>query len=191
MTVLQKQYLLAFLGYYLGARIDGQWGSKSREATRKFQNDYGLEPDGTFGGKTEEMIRNVIGNGIQRKAQADDWWEEIRWFTPEEFHCKCAGRYCDGCPARMQREAVVVADRARDHFGRPGHIVSGLRCRAHNGDCGGVANSQHMYGEAVDLRIEGIAAGELLSYLQRQPEVRYAYSINRTNVHFDIPKGAR
>ena len=32
---------------------------------------------------------------------------------------------------------------------------------------------------------------ELLAFFLRQPEVRYAYKINSTNVHFDIPKGAR
>ena len=70
-------------------------------------------------------------------------------------------------------------------------MVSGLRCKVHNANCGGVANSQHMYGEAVDLRIKGVSGDKLLAYMKQQPEVRYAYKINATNVHFDIPKGAR
>lgn len=54
-----------------------------------------------------------------------------------------------------------------------------------------VHNSQHMYGEAMDIRINGVSGDELLAFFLRQPEVRYAYKINSTNVHFDIPKGAR
>lgn len=52
-------------------------------------------------------------------------------------------------------------------------------------------NSQHMYGETMDIRIDGVSGDELLAFFLRQPEVRYAYKINSTNVHFDIPKGAR
>lgn len=36
-----------------------------------------------------------------------------------------------------------------------------------------------------------IALVEAVFTFLRQPEVRYAYKINSTNVHFDIPKGAR
>ena len=45
MTVMQKQHLLAYLGYYTGA-MDGAFGPKSRAATEAFQRDYGLTPDG-------------------------------------------------------------------------------------------------------------------------------------------------
>ena len=31
----------------------------------------------------------------------------------------------------------------------------------------------------------------MLAFVQEQPEIRYAYAINGTNVHFDIPKGKR
>ena len=48
-----------------------------------------------------------------------------------------------------------------------------------------------MYGEAIDLRVDGVSAEELLAFVTAQPEIRYAYGINETNVHFDIPKGER
>lgn len=191
MTVEQTQCLLAFLGYYPAKDIDGQWGPKSTAAAKAFQTAYGLTADGIFGPETEARIRQVIGDQEAPVVEEKDWWEEIEFFTREEFRCKCGGRYCSGYPAEMKREAVLLADRARKHFGRPGHVVSGLRCPQHNANSGGVANSQHMYGEAIDLRIVGVSAVELLNFLQKQPEVRYAYSINSTNVHFDIPKGAR
>ena len=50
---------------------------------------------------------------------------------------------------------------------------------------------ESMYEEAMDIRIEGVTANNLYSFFKKQPEVRYTYKINDTNVHFDIPKGKR
>ena len=179
--------MLAFLGYYPGA-VDGVWGEKSRKATVDFQGEYCEAVDGIWGQETQKRILEAVA--AWQENQSDDWWQEIRFFDREEFRCQCGGAYCGGYPARMKRDAVMVADRAREYFGRAGYVVSGLRCSRHNAAVGGVENSQHMAGEAVDLRIEGVGSAELLAYLQKQPEVRYAYAINGTNVHFDIPRKA-
>lgn len=175
MTVRQKQCLLCYLGYYNGL-IDGIWGEKSRKATEEFQRSWGLTMDGVFSDATEEAIL---------KAITADPWEGIRFFTPSEFACKCGG-LCSGYPARMDTTVVKIADRARVHFGAPGTVVSGLRCEIHNRNVGGVANSRHLRGKAIDLRIRGISARQLLDYLEGEPEVRYAYAINETNVHLDV-----
>lgn len=185
MTVQQKQHLLAFLGYYRDA-VDGDWGPASRQALVNFQKACCKTVDGIWGEETQRRILEVIAGWREETA---DWWKDIRYFTREEFQCKC-GKYCNGYPAEMRQQAVILADRARKYFGRPGYVVSGLRCRQHNANVGGVTNSQHMFGEAVDLQIDGVDADQLLEYLLQQPEVRYAYKINDTNVHFDIPKGA-
>lgn len=175
MNLRQKQCLLMFLGHYDGP-IDGIWGEKSIQATAAFQKSAALEPDGVFGTKTEEAIL---------KAITADPWEGIRYFTPGEFACKC-GAYCGGFPAQMDTRVVKIADRARAHFGAPGEVVSGLRCEKHNRNVGGVANSRHLTGRAIDLRIRGVSAARLLDYLESEPEVRYAYAINDTNVHLDV-----
>lgn len=192
MTVKQKQHLLACLGYYAG-EVDGIWGRASREATEEFQKDHGLTADGCFGTETFQRVVAAIAAGAERveeESEEASFWADIEFFTEGEFRCKCGGRYCDGYPARMQEQVVRICDSARRHFGRPGHVISGLRCRTHNANEGGVADSQHMYGEAVDLMIEGIGSDELLAYVQTLPH-RYAYRINGTNVHVDIAKGAR
>lgn len=126
---------------------------------------------------------------IEKKP--DSFWDEIRYFTRNELRCKCGGKYCDGFPAEPKEMTVRLADRARKHFGRPAHNISFLRCKTWNAKSGGVANSQHMYGEAMDICIDGVSADELYEFFLAQPEVRYTYKINSTNVHFDIPKGAR
>jgi len=180
MTAKQKQCLLAYLGYYNGA-VDGIWGQQSEAAAKAFLAGRDVAD-------LEQRLKQAV---VKETPEAGDFWKEITYFDREEFRCKCGGRYCNGFPEEMKKEAVLVADRARRHFGAPGYVVSGLRCSKHNVICGGVANSQHMYGEAVDLRIQGVSAQRLLEFIKAQPEVRYGYCINETNVHFDIPKGER
>ena len=203
MTIKQKQHLLGYLGYYNG-QIDGQWGRMSTEACRAFQADYGLTPDGICGTMTQKMLIGAISGtaakverptevepGTVDNQKAGTFWDDIRYFTRAEFKCKCGGKYCNGYPAEMQEAVVKIADAARAHFGNPAHVVSGLRCRQWNAHEGGVANSQHMYGEAIDLRIDGVSAEELRQFVSTQPGHRWSYCINSTNVHFDINKVGR
>ena len=44
-----------------------------------------------------------------------------------------------------------VLDPARQKYGGPVLVNSGYRCPKHNAEVGGVANSQHMKGEAADI----------------------------------------
>ena len=160
----------------------------------QFQTDHNLTADGCFGTDTFQRVVEAIAAGAEGMGEESEeagFWADIEFFTEEEFRCKCGGRYCDGYPARMQEQVVRICDSARRHFGRPGHVVSGLRCRTHNANEGGVEDSQHIYGEAVDLMIEGVGSDQLLAFIRTQSGVRYAYQINGTNVHVDIPKGER
>ena len=43
---------------------------------------------------------------------------------------------------------------AREKLGKPITVNSGYRCQVHNRAVGGVANSQHMKGEAADIACE-------------------------------------
>ena len=201
MTVKQKQCLLAYLGYYSGI-IDGVWGNQSQTATKSFQRDYKLTVDGIFGDGTAKRILEMIASGekpvsaenVEATEESSDtasWWKDIRYFTRAEFGCKCGGRYCNGYPSEMREAVVRIADAAREHFGHPAHVISGLRCQQWNTHEGGVSNSQHMYGEAIDLRIDGVSSEELRQFVSSQPNHRYSYCINSTNVHFDIPKVGR
>lgn len=160
-------------------------------ATAKYQEAMGLTVSGIADSKTRSTIQNIAAPAPQKTPSKGDWWDDIEFFSREEFKCKCGGRYCNGYPAEMQEAVVRIADNARKHFGARATVISGLRCRQHNANEGGVSNSQHMYGEAIDLRIDGVSADRLLAFVNQQPNKRYAYKINATNVHFDIPKGER
>ena len=156
MTLKQKQALLAYLDYYDGP-LDGLWGEKSQRATIDFQRLY-MEPtevDGIFGAATEKRILEVISTGEEpvddKMSATDDWWKDIRYFTRAEFRCKCGGKFCDGYPAEIDMNMVKIADQIREKIGKPITINSGLRCKTHNSNVGGVSNSQHLLGNAADL----------------------------------------
>ncbi len=187
MTDKQKQCLLTYLGYDTGG-VDGLWGDKSRQATLDFQRDYDLEPDGVFGDTTAQSILKVIASG-ETSAKAEDWWQGIRYWTREEFKCRCGEYhtpYCNGYPVEPDRTLVELADNVRAHFGRPGIRSSGIRCPWHNRDCGGVSNSRHLSGKALDFRIQGKASSEVLAYVQTLPQVHYAYAIDGDYIHMDV-----
>lgn len=177
MTVKQRQCLLCYLGFDPGP-IDGVDGPRTQAAMEAFRNVYGLGEEGLVGAVAG---KNVTGT----------FWDSIRWFRREEFRCKCGGQYCNGYPAEMQEDVVRIADAAREHFGRQGHVISGLRCKKWNEHEGGVWNSQHQYGEAIDLCIDGVDSETLRQFVSTQPNHRYSYCINNTNVHFDIPAKSR
>ena len=188
MTTKQKQCLLEYLGYYEPDNsnkvnnVDGIWGEKSKAATKAFQSDYGLVSDGIFGPLTEKEILEVVATG--RKPALD--WAEIKYFGRAEFICNCGGKYCSGFPTEPVPLLVKTADKVRSHFGKAAFVSSGVRCAQHNKNVGGVANSRHLSGKAMDFRVDGKNAGEVLSYVESLPQVRYAYAIDKYYVHMDV-----
>ena len=173
MTTVQKQCLLKFLGYYQGG-VDGIWGPESQKAADEFCRVGGIAPE-----ELEKSLQTAVA----------DWqestWSGIRYFTKQEFACKC-GRYCDGHPAEVDRLLLQTADRVRKRLGVPCIVSSGLRCSQHNTAVGGVSNSRHLSGKAMDFCAVGKSADELLAVVQAQPEVRYAYAIDNCFVHMDV-----
>ena len=179
---------------------DGLAGPKTMEALKIWQEAHDLPATGQVDDDTWDILMLEVPKIEQPSEpvpeqdtgdQTGTFWDGIRYFKRDEFRCKCGGRYCNGFPAEPKEQLVELLDAAREHFCRPAHVVSGLRDSQWNQIQNGVANSQHMYGEAADVRIDGVSADALLAFFQGRPGVRYAYKINSTNVHVDIPKGAR
>lgn len=158
MTIKQIQCLLTYLGYSPGT-IDGADGRNTQAAIRAFQADYGLTVDGIPGAATQKMlIGAVAGTAVKVDKPADagqartgTFWDDIQYFARAEFRCQCGGRYCDGYPAEPAEETVRMADEIRRRAGVPLTVNSGLRCARHNAEVGGVSNSLHTTGQAVDL----------------------------------------
>ena len=186
MTIKQIQHLLAYLGYYTGA-VDGIWGNQSAAAATRFQQDYGgLTADGIVGEKTREALRKAVAEGMPVQQEEDSFWDHIRYWNREEFRCRCGGKYCNGFPAEPHRILVELVDDLRAEAGKPGHASSGLRCSVWNSLQGGVENSRHMTGKALDFYIEGLPGTQLLSRAQADPRTRYAYIIDGQWVHVDV-----
>ena len=194
MTVTQRQHLLAYLGYYT-EEVDGEWGSQSVSACSRFQDDFGgIAVDGHGGAETDKALIHAVAYGIPERDSTDetDFWDEIEFFTPAEVRCKCGGKYCDGFPHEVRPLLMQIADRARRWSGHPVTVISGLRCDTWNQLQGGVENSQHKFGAAVDVYFSGVSPSSALAWLQSQPDVRYAYQISGCdNIHFDIAKAGR
>lgn len=160
MTTKQRQHLLAYLGYYVG-NIDGDWAALSREACRRFQQDFGgIAVDGFGGPETDKALKHAVAIGfLLREPVAEDnnvpttgtFWDEVEFFDREEFRCQCGGKYCNGFPNEPHEATVRFADAIRRRVGKPIRVNSGLRCPTWNSIQGGVANSNHMTGGAVDL----------------------------------------
>lgn len=193
----QKQQFLCFFNCLKESQIDGIWGKQSKEATIKLQRKLGIKDDGLFGSGTEDACFEALLSeeslpdieGVIIIPPTGDFWDEIEFFDKEEVRCKCGGKYCDGYPHEIQPLLMQILDRARRWSGHPIVIISGLRCDDWNRIQGGVDNSQHKYGEAVDVYFYGKTPAEALAWLQSQPDVRYAYQISGcSNIHFDIHK---
>ena len=201
MTIKQKQHLLGYLGYYEGI-VDGIWGQQSQLATEAFQRDYQLTVDGVFGDGTAERIIQVISTGeepVQQETETDTagtYWDHIRYWTREEFRCRCheyyPTPYCNGFPAEPDQTLVELVDDIRHKAGAPGIRSSGLRCPWHNRNSGGAATSKHLTGKALDFCIQGMPGARLLALAQADSRTSYAYQIKDKNgnltdfVHVDV-----
>ena len=198
MTIRQRQHLLAYLGYYVGT-VDGDWGSGSRAACTAFQQDFGgIVVDGHGGTETDKALKHAVAYDLfkvdisNEETTTGSFWDDIQYFKRDEFRCKCGGKYCNGFPAEPKEQLVRIADQLRKNLGVPITIVSGLRCPTWNQIQGGVADSQHQYGEAADIYCSGISQLRVEAELDKIGGVRYHYPITgSSNVHFDVPKGNR
>lgn len=159
MTTRQIQDSLDLLGYGPISN-DGALGPATQEAVKKFQRQEGLADDGIPGPLTEAKLREAVAAGRGYKPQetvskppgkTGTFWDEIEFFSREEFRCKCGGKYCNGFPAEMSEDTVRCADEIRRRAGVPLRVNSGLRCDRWNAIQRGVKNSNHRTGHAVDL----------------------------------------
>lgn len=74
-------------------------------------------------------------------------WKDIKHFSKSEFECPCCSKVV------VSRKLVFMLDVARSLAGVPFNISSGYRCKKHNKQVGGVKNSAHLTGLAVDIEV--------------------------------------
>jgi uncharacterized protein YcbK (DUF882 family) len=84
-------------------------------------------------------------------------------------------------------------DQFRELSGKPVIIDDAYRCPIHNAQVGGVPHSQHVEGNAADIRIPGLTAADLYQIALRVPSI---HGIGRADhqdyLHVDVrPAPAR
>ena len=101
-------------------------------------------------------------------------------FKFKEFECKCGCGRNEISPVLMNKLQDV-----RTAFGKPMIINSGFRCVEHNKEIGGVLNSAHCEGLAVDIQcINPIDRYKLLHLLMTFGFRRIG--VYKTFIHADI-----
>ena len=69
----------------------------------------------------------------------------MNYFTEKEINCRC------GCGKTLDKDFLDKLNKARERADIPFVINSGARCEEYNKKVGGVKNSDHLYGCAVDI----------------------------------------
>jgi len=77
-----------------------------------------------------------------------------------EFQCSCCNQVI------LHSDILKRLVSLRDSINRPVYINSGYRCKEENIKVGGVKNSYHRLGMAVDIRSKGISISDLAIYAE-------------------------
>ena len=170
LNIKTRQKYLKELGFYTGA-IDGSVGHLTRKAYKRLQDNYFIrdkDKDGIYGKNTDNLLRSVYA------------CKDTPNFKVKEFRCGCGGKYCTGYPVALSATLVENLQLLRNHYGRSITVTSGLRCSSYNKRVGGVTNSEHTKGRAVDIYISGQSDTyngrvEIVNYWNVLPNVKYAY----------------
>lgn len=193
MTIKQRQHLLAYLGYYVG-NVDGVWGTLSKTACTAFQRDFGgIQVDGFGGTETDKALKHAVAYGMPAKEDTStkeenatgNFWDGIKYFKRSEFACKC-GKYCNGFPVEPNEKLVETLETIREHFGVPVTVSSGIRCKTHNTNVGGVSKSQHMEGTAADIVVKGVPVSEVVKYAETLMPKTGGIGTYKTFTHIDV-----
>jgi uncharacterized protein YcbK (DUF882 family) len=92
------------------------------------------------------------------------FWEDLQFFTYDEFTCKC------GCGRNeMKHSFMLLMDDLRNSYGHPIRISSGYRCPDYNSNVSSTGrDGPHTTGSAADILISGGQAFDLLFFIMQQ-----------------------
>ena len=68
--------------------------------------------------------------------------------------------------AHVGEPEKILLERIREHFGKPVTITSAYRTPANNAKAGGAKFSQHLYGRAADIRVQGVSVEDVAAYAE-------------------------
>lgn len=102
-------------------------------------------------------------------------------FRVKEFACT------DGSdPIFIDSALVEILQKLRDHFGKPVTITSAYRTPGKNKTCGGTTYSQHLYGKAADIKINGVTPKKVASQAEKLMPKTGGIGVYKTFTHIDV-----
>ena len=106
-------------------------------------------------------------------------------FSKSEFACHCGCGYGTR-PGEVSRRLLDLLEEIRTYCQAPVTVVSGCRCLKHNSAVGGAPRSQHMFGTAADIKVQGISPKAVADWLCQQHPHSYGIGRYRTWTHIDV-----
>lgn len=102
-------------------------------------------------------------------------------FKVREFACK------DGSdPIFISPDLVIVLQKIRTHFGKAVTITSAYRTPTRNKAVGGTTYSQHLYGNAADIKVSGVSPAKVAAYAEKLLINKGGIGIYDTFTHIDV-----
>lgn len=158
--IIEIQEALVNFGYQPGP-IDGICGPQTKAAIVAFQQDRGLTADGLVG----PITQSFLWAGQQVETQKNE--QLTAHFRRQEFRCCCGGLYCKGFPAEMDQTLLERLEATRVALNSEIIVTSGVRCVRRNAEVGGIPQSRHLKGQAVDCYAPGFSVDRLAYIAQK------------------------
>jgi putative chitinase len=182
------QQSLQKLGYYPGP-IDGIFGKNTGQGFAEWKTDNFLAEPTAIGASSWQMLKEQSSQIIT-----------VNW---NDFNCKISKHFTVGeatnrearrIPTRKDIQNNILAlakhlDKIRDDWGSPIGVTSWYRPPDVNRAVGGVSNSQHIHGKAVDIYpLQGNIV-EFQKWLDARWNLALGYGAKKGFVHIDLRGG--
>lgn len=101
-------------------------------------------------------------------------------FRVKEFACT------DGSdPIFIDSDLVTILQKIRTHFGKSVTITSAYRTPGKNKAVGGTTYSQHLYGRAADIKVNGVSPKKVAAYAETLLKNKGGIGTYSTFTHID------
>jgi putative chitinase len=182
------QQSLQKLGYYPGP-IDGIFGKNTGQGFAEWKTDNFLSEPTAIGASSWQMLKEQSSQIIT-----------VNW---QDFNCKISKHFTVGeatnrearrIPTRtdIQNNILTLAkhlDKIRDDWGSPIGVTSWYRPPDVNRAVGGVSNSQHIHGKAVDIYPLQGNIFDFQKWLDARWNLALGYGAKKGFVHIDLRGG--